>query len=163
MIRRHNVLLRTSKEISLNELTTLQVSCIVFRFSKLWSEENGWKGAGRKWSQKKKKKDFILKNLQLLQNDPKTGTIFSQPSIISLKRHKIVSNILVRGVLKSDDRPGILNAHLHDGDKILGPKHSIKITYRFTCTSTNVIYCIKYTLRKTLYIVDRRNYIHTGW
>ena len=31
-------------------------------------------------------------------------------------------------------------------------KRSIKITYHFTCTSANVIYCITYTLCKKLYI-----------
>ena len=33
-----------------------------------------------------------------------------------------------------------------------GPKRSIKITDHFTCTSTNVIYCITCTLCKKLYI-----------
>ena len=34
----------------------------------------------------------------------------------------------------------------------MGPKWSIKIPDRFTCTSANVIYCIKYTLCKKIYI-----------
>ena len=33
-----------------------------------------------------------------------------------------------------------------------GPKRSIKITDHFTCTSTNVIYCITCTICKKLYI-----------
>ena len=37
-------------------------------------------------------------------------------------------------------------------DKTTGPKRSIKITDRFTCTSTNVIYCISCTLCKKIYI-----------
>ena len=37
-------------------------------------------------------------------------------------------------------------------DKISGPKRSVKITDRFTCTSANVIYCITCTLCKKLYI-----------
>ena len=36
--------------------------------------------------------------------------------------------------------------------KISGPKRSVKITDRFTCTSANVIYCITCTLCKKLYI-----------
>ena len=36
--------------------------------------------------------------------------------------------------------------------KVSGPERSIKITDRFTCTSTNVIYCITCTLCKKLYI-----------
>ena len=41
---------------------------------------------------------------------------------------------------------------IHDADKITGPKRSIKITDRFTCTSANVIYCITCTLCKKIYI-----------
>ena len=37
-------------------------------------------------------------------------------------------------------------------DKISGPKRSVKITDRFTCTSANVIYCITCTLCKELCI-----------
>jgi len=37
-------------------------------------------------------------------------------------------------------------------DKITGPKRSIKITDRFTCTSANVIYCVTCTLCKKFYI-----------
>ena len=36
--------------------------------------------------------------------------------------------------------------------QLSGPKRSVKITDRFTCTSANVIYCITCTLCKTLYI-----------
>ena len=41
---------------------------------------------------------------------------------------------------------------IHNTDKVTGPKRSIKITDRFTCTSANVIYCIKCTLCKMIYI-----------
>ena len=37
-------------------------------------------------------------------------------------------------------------------DKISGPKRSVKITDRFTCTSANVMYCITSKLCKKLYI-----------
>ena len=36
--------------------------------------------------------------------------------------------------------------------KTSGPRRSVKITDRFTCTSVNVIYCITCTLCKKLYI-----------
>ena len=42
---------------------------------------------------------------------------------------------------------GIVNT-----SKISGPKRSVKITDRFTCTSANVIYCITCTLCNKLYI-----------
>ena len=41
---------------------------------------------------------------------------------------------------------------VQNADKISGPKQSVKITDRFTCTSANVIYCIICTLCKKLYI-----------
>ena len=41
-------------------------------------------------------KSIILKNFKLLQNDSETGTIFSQPPLISLKRDKNIGNVLVR-------------------------------------------------------------------
>ena len=37
-------------------------------------------------------------------------------------------------------------------NKIIGPKRSIKITDRFTCTSANIIYCITCSLCKRIYI-----------
>ena len=41
---------------------------------------------------------------------------------------------------------------IHNTDKVTGPKRSIKISDRFTCTSANVIFCIKCTLCKKIYI-----------
>ena len=41
-------------------------------------------------------KSTILKNFKLLQNDPDTGRIFSQPPLISFKRDKNIGNFLVR-------------------------------------------------------------------
>ena len=86
---------------------------------------------------------------------------FLQPPLISFKRDKNIGNFLVRSVLKSDNQPGCFKyAHVrcktcpyfHNVDKISGPKQSIKITDRFTCTCANVVYCIKCTLFKHLYI-----------
>ena len=44
------------------------------------------------------------------------------------------------------------NVHVILVVKISGPKRSVKITDRFTCTSANVIYCITCTLCNKLYI-----------
>jgi len=41
-------------------------------------------------------KSIIIKNFKFLQNDPETGTIFSQPPLISFKRDKNMGNFLVR-------------------------------------------------------------------
>jgi len=104
-------------------------------------------------------KSIILKNFKLLQNDPDTGRIFSQPPLISFKRDKSE----VRSAFQTSDQafkcararfktwPYIRNVK-----KISGPKRSIKITDHFTCTSANVIYCITCTLCKKLYIDETR-------
>ena len=44
-------------------------------------------------------KYIILKNFKLLQNDPETATIFSQPPLTSYKRDQNISNFLVKSVL----------------------------------------------------------------
>ena len=106
-------------------------------------------------------KNIILINFKLLQNDNETGRIFSQPPLISFKRDKNLGNFLVRSVLKPDDQPGTFKCgrkrcntcpSIHNADKITGPKQSIKITDRFTCTTANVIYCTTCTLCKKIYI-----------
>ena len=51
-------------------------------------------------------KSIILNNFTLLQNDPETGRIFSQPPLISFKRDKNVGNFLVRSALKTNEQPG---------------------------------------------------------
>jgi len=76
-------------------------------------------------------KNIILKKLKLLQNDIETGRIFSQPPLISFKRHKNLGNFLVRSVLKSDDQPGTFKCarkrcntspFIRNADKITVPK-----------------------------------------
>jgi len=97
-------------------------------------------------------KSIILKNFKLLQNDPETGTIFSQPPLISFKHDK--NNFLVRSSFQTNHQPGTFKCasalcktcpFIHNANKISGPKQSIKITDHFTCTSANVIYCITCT------------------
>ena len=106
-------------------------------------------------------KSIILSNFKLLQNDPETGRIFSQPPLISFKRDKNVGNFLVRSALKTNEQPGTFKCarsrcktclFIVNTSKISGPKRSVKITERFTCTSANVIYCITCTLCNKLYI-----------
>ena len=108
-------------------------------------------------------KSIILKNFKLLQNDPDTGRIFSQPQLISFKRDKNIGNFLVSGAFKTSEQPGTFKCagarcktcpFIYNVEKLSGPKQSIKITDHFTCTSPNVIYCITCTLCKKLY---RRN------
>ena len=80
---------------------------------------------------------------------------------MSFKRDKNVRNFLVRSALKTNEQPGTFKCarsqcktclFIVNTSKISGPKRSVKITDRFTCTSANVIYCITCTLCNKLYI-----------
>ena len=106
-------------------------------------------------------KSIILKNFKLLQNDSETGTIFSQPPLISFKRDKNIGNFLVRSSFQTNDQPGTFKCacsqcktcpFIHNIEKMMGPKRSIMITDHLTRTSANVIYCITYTYCNKLYI-----------
>ena len=79
----------------------------------------------------------FLENFKLLQNDSETGTIFSQPPLISFKRDKNIGNFLVRSSFQTNDQSGTFNCarsqckacpFIHNLEKISGPKRSIKIT-----------------------------------
>ena len=115
-------------------------------------------------------KNIILKNFKLLQNDNKTERIFSQPPLVSFKRDKNIGNFLVRSVLNLMINQVLLNTRANDATlvlsftmrtKITGPKRSIKITDRFSCTSANVIYCITCTLCKKIYIGETQRRLGT--
>ena len=106
-------------------------------------------------------KSIILKNFKLLQNDSETGTIFSQPPLISFKRDQNIGNFLVRSSFQTNDQSGTFQCacsrcrtcpFIHNVEKISGPKRSIKIIDHFTCTSANVIFCITCTYCNKLYI-----------
>jgi len=66
-------------------------------------------------------KSIILKNFKLLQNDPNTGRISSQPPLISFKRDKNIGNFLVRSVFQTSEQPGpvLLNALAHNAKHVL--------------------------------------------
>ena len=89
-------------------------------------------------------KSIILKNFKLLQNDSETGTIFSQPPLISFKRDKNIGNFLVRSSFQTNDQSGTFKCarsrcktcpFIHNVEKMSEPKRSIKITDHLTCTS----------------------------
>ena len=104
-------------------------------------------------------KSIILKNFKLLQNDSETGTIFSQPPLISFKRDKNIGNFLVRSSFQTNDQPGTFKcARSRCETSVLSfitlgscwdPRDLIKITDHFACTSANVI---TYTYCQKLYI-----------
>ena len=110
-------------------------------------------------------KSIIPNKFKLLQNDPDTGRIFSQPSIISFKRDKNIGNFLVRIAFQMSEQPGTFKCararcktcpFICNVEKLPGAKRSFKITDHFTCTSANVIYCVTCTLCKKLYTVEPR-------
>ena len=85
------------------------------------------------------------KNFKLLQNDPDTGRIFSQPPLLSFKRDKNLGNFLVRSAFQTSNQAGTFKCararcktcpFICNVEKSSGPKRSIKITDHFTCTST---------------------------
>ena len=86
-------------------------------------------------------KSIILKNFKLLQNDPDTGRIFSQPPLMSFKRDKNIGNFLVSSAFQTSEQLGTFNCaraqckrcpFIYNVEKLSGPKRSIKITDHFT-------------------------------
>ena len=79
-------------------------------------------------------KSIILKSLKLLQNDPDTGRIFSQPPLISFKCDKNIGNFLVRSAFQTSNQPGAFKCararcktcpFICNVEKLSGPKRSI--------------------------------------
>ena len=104
-------------------------------------------------------KSIILTNLELLQNDPDTGGIFSQPPLMSFKRDKNRGNFKIRSAFQTSENPELFKCararcktcpFICNVEKLSGPKRSIKITDHFTCISANVIFCVTCTICKKL-------------
>ena len=82
-----------------------------------------------------------LSFFKLLQNDSETGTIFSQPPLISFQCDKNRGNFLVRSSFQTNDQSGTFKCarsqcktcpSIHNVHKISGPKRSTKIIDHFT-------------------------------
>ena len=95
-------------------------------------------------------KSTILKNFKMIQK-----------LAISFKCDKNIGNPLVRSSFQTNDHSGTFKCarsrcntcpFIHNVERILGPKRSIKITDHFTCTCANVIYCVTCTYCNKLYI-----------
>ena len=80
-------------------------------------------------------KSIILKNFKLLQSDSETGTIFSQPPLISFKRDKNTGNFLVRRSFQTNDQSGAFKcsrsrcktcSFIHNVEKILDPRDPLR-------------------------------------
>ena len=73
-----------------------------------------------------------LVRIRLLQNDPDTGRIFSQPPLISFKRDKNIINFLVRSAFQTSNQPRTFKCarcktcpFICNVEKFSGPKRSI--------------------------------------
>ena len=105
-------------------------------------------------------KNIILNNFKLLQHDPTTAEIFSQPLLISYKLDKNISNVLVNSTLKSDHTrvrcttcPFITNAN-----KISGPNCYEHRSFQVHFRQSHLLYYL-YLMQKiyiSIRLVDGR-------
>ena len=111
-------------------------------------------------------KNVILKNFNILRNDPETKHIFSLPPFISFKGDKNLGNLLVRGAFKFNNQPGTFTCKrtrcktcpvISNTVKISGPNRSVKVTEHFTCISTNVFLHSVHNLHAMQENLHRRN------
>ena len=116
-----------------------------------------------------KVRDVISRNLQILKNDPETSAIFTDNPLISFRRNKNMRDNLVRSALRENlpASAGTFSCSharcytcslFNSATSISGPKSNFVIRHNFTCTSSNIIYCISCSKCCKLYIgeTDRR-------
>ena len=100
-----------------------------------------------------KVKDIVNRNFHILRNDPETSPIFTEQPLTSYRRSKNIKDSLVQSALKrpSTGPAGTFScgrsrcytcACINPTTHISGPKSDHTIRHKFSCTSTNVIYCI---------------------
>ena len=106
-------------------------------------------------------KNIILLNFSILQSDPETASIFSQPPLVSFKRDKNLQNLLVRSALRPTSEPGTFKCSrkqcktcqfIVSHTQITGPTYTLAVSDHFVCTSTNLVYCITCSVCQKLYI-----------
>ena len=108
-------------------------------------------------------RNVFLRNCKILQSDPETVPIFPNPPLVSFKRDRNLRNSLVRSSLPSHPEPGTFNCSpsrnvcsacpfINSRTHTQGPKGSYQVNGHFNCTTSNIIYCITYTLCNKLYI-----------
>ena len=100
-----------------------------------------------------KVRDVISRNFLILKNDPETSAIFTNNTLISFRRNKNMRDNLVRSALRQNlpAPAGTFScsrarcytcSFLNSATSISGPKSNFVIRHNFTCTSSNIIYCI---------------------
>ena len=111
-------------------------------------------------------KSILTRNLRLLRNDPDTTAIFQTLHILSAyRRDSNLRDSLVRSTLHdttvADDDRGTFSCgrsrcnsctHTNVSTFVDSPEGRITISDKFTCTSNNVVYVVKYRACNKLYI-----------
>ncbi|XP_048461245.1 uncharacterized protein LOC125484857 [Rhincodon typus] len=109
---------------------------------------------------------IILRHFRHLQSDPTTKDIFPSPPLSAFRRDNSLRDSLVRSTLPSSSTtPGTFPCnrrkcytcpHTSSLTPIPGPKKTFHIKQMFTCTSANVVYCIRCTRCGFLYIGETK-------
>ena len=110
-----------------------------------------------------KVRDVISRNFLILQNDPEMSAIFTDNPLISFRCNKNMQDNLVRSALRQNlpAPAGTFScsrarcytcSFFNSATSISGPKSNFIIRYNFTCTSSNIIYCISCSKCCKLYI-----------
>ena len=110
-------------------------------------------------------KEVLLRNFNILQEDPELKKIFPKPPLVAYKRDQNLSDVLVRATFRESStppkqpgnqpchRPKCLTCPYIDPSLTLnGPLSHFDIKSNFTCTSTNIVYIISCTRCNKLYV-----------
>jgi hypothetical protein len=109
---------------------------------------------------------IIQKNSTILQADQKTNAIFTSKPLCAYRKDQSLRDQLVRSSNHEQQLPASTTpchrsrcntcAHVFSTDTITGPKGTITIKGSHTCTTTNVVYCIKCSRCNLLYIGETK-------
>ena len=99
-------------------------------------------------------KYIIFKNFEVLQNNSDWYYLSATSTslIQTWQKHR-----QLLGQKPTNNQPGTFQCacsvcktclFIHNVEKMMGPKWSVKITHHFTCSSASVIYCVTYTYWK---------------
>ena len=109
---------------------------------------------------------IIRDNFTLLQDDPTTKHIFTEPPLISYRKDRSLRQVLVTSKLPiTSELPGTLPCHrprcktckvTSSATKITGPNSNWEIKGNFTCTTKDCIYVIHCKYCNQLYVGETK-------
>ena len=107
-------------------------------------------------------KNVIYKHLNILRSNPETSSTFTDIPLTAWRRDNNLNDIFVhtehsgrddtRGSFPCDRARCNTCPFIVNTDHVFGPKNSTAVTSKFTCTTTNVVYCITCLKCGLLYI-----------